>query len=381
MIVNHLNCSVINQLYSDVPRSSYYYPLFAILLIVGLTTLGAFIYLLFVTNEDSISGMIAQRFHESSYLAIISIVALSFSVSITVTLSATVRELTCRVDVDWMIYCAIVSPIASCLILIFPIVVYKSSEQLKYIPLQTDKAFGFFERTTLRYEMKQKHLYEMGDINRYLIDFKDNKSDKFYDYGVVNGVNQYRFKQIVNHGFNRQSETIELRLEAPFITYDDLNERKFVVAQNDPDLVDVEESCCGAMKKIVRKEFHKTTLFEDNAGPLVGRVLYKTSLWVKDEKNSESLHYISVLLGVLLGFINIFGYADWKIRKNEPIGSSKTAVAVLIIGVLAAVCLSFFLLMRVYQAHPKVRTILEGLGLLLIYISILSISFTAANMI
>eukprot|EP00300_Choanocystis_sp_HF-7_P005382 c14051_g1_i2.p1 GENE.c14051_g1_i2~~c14051_g1_i2.p1 ORF type:complete len:404 (-),score=35.09 c14051_g1_i2:11-1222(-) len=91
--------------------------------------------LLVYTNASSISGMVTQRFHKASYLAIIIVVANSCFASCFIICGARAREL-CGKKNNFVAVCmAALSPLVSSLIFIFPLVAPKSAAELGFTPL------------------------------------------------------------------------------------------------------------------------------------------------------------------------------------------------------------------------------------------------------
>jgi hypothetical protein len=112
-----------------------------LVLIIALIFLG--VALIAVTNTDSISGMVAQRYNVISYLTIVVIVAISFFSSCFVVAGGIARELQ-NYDVDrTMVLLGAISPLLTCMILVAPIVVSKTAEELKMTP-DTDYRINFF---------------------------------------------------------------------------------------------------------------------------------------------------------------------------------------------------------------------------------------------
>jgi len=94
--------------------------------------------LLKFTNEDSISGMVAQRFNKISYLTILLIGCVSFFTSCFILCGAITREKLNKTNDYVTVACATFSPIITFLILIFPIVVYKTEKELGMKPNSDD---------------------------------------------------------------------------------------------------------------------------------------------------------------------------------------------------------------------------------------------------
>jgi len=111
-----------------------------LVLVIALICLG--IALVVETNTDSISGMVAQRYNIISYLTIVVIVAISFFSSCFVAAGGIVRE-QLHYDVDRpMVILGALSPLFTCMILVFPIVVSKSEFELKMNPRLDYRCFN-----------------------------------------------------------------------------------------------------------------------------------------------------------------------------------------------------------------------------------------------
>jgi len=91
--------------------------------------------LLFVTNTDSISGMVAQRFNKISYMTIIVIVGTSFYSSCFILSNGASSEDSGADVQHWYIICASLSPLVSTLILFFPLFIEKDAQELQIIPI------------------------------------------------------------------------------------------------------------------------------------------------------------------------------------------------------------------------------------------------------
>jgi len=96
--------------------------------------------LLQVTNEDSISGMVAQRYNKISYLTILLICGISFFTSCFVIAGAIVREKLCKETSHSISIAGALSPLFACCILVAPIVVVKDVYELSMIPLNVPSA-------------------------------------------------------------------------------------------------------------------------------------------------------------------------------------------------------------------------------------------------
>jgi len=104
---------------------------------VAMILLGLF--LLELTNESSVSGMVAQRFHKLSYCCILLITGVTFFTSCFILAGgiAMEQELTDPYDRhvnSWTTIIGTLSPLIVSCILIFPIVVWKTPEQLGFNP-------------------------------------------------------------------------------------------------------------------------------------------------------------------------------------------------------------------------------------------------------
>jgi len=88
-----------------------------------------------LTNEPSISGMVAQRFNPVGYMCILTITGISFFTSCFILSSAIASTLVNHYD-GYMAadILAALSPIISCLILVFPLVVTKTPAELGMTP-------------------------------------------------------------------------------------------------------------------------------------------------------------------------------------------------------------------------------------------------------
>jgi hypothetical protein len=91
--------------------------------------------LLECTNEDSISGMVAQRWNRTSYVTILIITGLSFFTCCFIIAGGIARTRLHKSNTEWTIVLASISPILAFLILVFPIGVSKTAADLGMIPL------------------------------------------------------------------------------------------------------------------------------------------------------------------------------------------------------------------------------------------------------
>jgi len=108
------------------------YLIFIIILII----LG--VVLLHVTNESSISGMVAQRYNKYSYLTILMITGISFFTSCFIIAGGIVREMNSEEFYYSCVILGALSPLLACCILVLPLVVDKTGNELDMIPLGAD---------------------------------------------------------------------------------------------------------------------------------------------------------------------------------------------------------------------------------------------------
>jgi len=104
-----------------------------LIFVVILMVLG--VALLEMTNASSISGMVAQRYSKVSYLTILMITGISFFTSCFIIAGGIVREVLAEDFDDTSVWLGAFSPLAACCILVLPIVVEKTGNQLHMIPL------------------------------------------------------------------------------------------------------------------------------------------------------------------------------------------------------------------------------------------------------
>lgn len=86
------------------------------------------------TNEDSISGMVAQRFNIHSYFTILIIMAISYFTSAFIAANGIASDLTGNDVTEWAYILSTLSPIVTSSILVAPLVVKKTSRELGFTP-------------------------------------------------------------------------------------------------------------------------------------------------------------------------------------------------------------------------------------------------------
>lgn len=91
--------------------------------------------LLSVTNEGSISGMVAQRYNRAGYFATLTIVSIAWSTSLFIVMGGILREAKGEAVTHWVVVVGTLSPLVTSLILIFPIVVVKTPNELLMEPI------------------------------------------------------------------------------------------------------------------------------------------------------------------------------------------------------------------------------------------------------
>ncbi len=117
--------------------------------------------LLSVTNEGSISGMVAQRYNRIAYMTTLVIVCIVWSTSFFIVMSGVVRETRGEQLTYWPVALAAISPLVTSCILIFPIVVRKTTEELLMEPLDGAVYLGLDEKGERIYTMYY-HRYMSG---------------------------------------------------------------------------------------------------------------------------------------------------------------------------------------------------------------------------
>jgi len=100
-----------------------------------------------VSNEGSISGMVAQRGLKVAYLTTLCMAALVFYLASFIISGGIARTLLNEGNINWVVVIAALSPIFSILILIFPLSVVKTAEELGFVP----------ETFNLYYESENEH--------------------------------------------------------------------------------------------------------------------------------------------------------------------------------------------------------------------------------
>jgi len=145
----------------------------AIMFILLTAMIITIILLIINTNEDSISGMVAQRYNLYSYLTILEIMAISFYTSCFITCGAISRTLIGKANHSWSVIFASLSPIISSLILVFPVVVFQTVDELHMIPLG-------------QYNSHRAHLVTIDDIPHHndliQIKFFKNCTPRFHKW-------------------------------------------------------------------------------------------------------------------------------------------------------------------------------------------------------
>jgi len=91
--------------------------------------------LLELTNEDSISGMVAQRYNKLSYFTILIIVATAAFTSSFILSNGIAQKQRYPETKEWTIVLASLSPLLSTLILIFPLLISKDIMDLGFAPI------------------------------------------------------------------------------------------------------------------------------------------------------------------------------------------------------------------------------------------------------
>eukprot|EP00906_Rhabdomonas_costata_P037104 RCo052156 len=120
------------------PPSSVLQIYFLVMYIIFFVLLGVLGFvMLAITNEDSISGMVAQRYNKVSYLTILLIAGLSFFTSAYIAGNGIARDYLqgYASGNDWLVILGSLSPLFSSMNLIFPLVVNKTARELFMIPL------------------------------------------------------------------------------------------------------------------------------------------------------------------------------------------------------------------------------------------------------
>lgn len=118
----------------------------AFVILSGVLCLAAFAFLLARTGEDSVSGMIAQRFQSSAYIMIVALTTFCVACSALITMCG-MTQIDATADPNaghnhTFFFLAAVSPLLVLFILVFPLVVYRSDRALGFQPLDrthTDK--------------------------------------------------------------------------------------------------------------------------------------------------------------------------------------------------------------------------------------------------
>ncbi len=124
-----------------------------IVLLIGLGTA-----LMHTTNESSISGMVAQRYHKPSYFTILLITGVSFFTSCFILAGAIARERAGNANAAWAVVLGSLSPIVSSLMLLAPIQVTKTAGELRMIP-NTQPSDGKFELKFYKCLKKEHHQF------------------------------------------------------------------------------------------------------------------------------------------------------------------------------------------------------------------------------
>jgi len=127
--------------------------------------------LLTFTTEDSISGMVAQRYNVISYLSILLIIGVAFYTSCFIACGAIAREKIGKSNTTYIVIFASLSPLISSMILISPLVVKVNAIDLGFVPLDAnflDGGYNLFWSTLCLNRMKRETAYCFQTLFHYL---------------------------------------------------------------------------------------------------------------------------------------------------------------------------------------------------------------------